>query len=87
MKDTDKVKKGSRHDFLDYAFSKEVVRDFPKLLVIYNQLIPVLEKYRQYTGAVEVLSAVYDCKTLLEIQLTYYKRIYDKKGKITDEQK
>ncbi len=75
---------GTQHSLIDFAYSKEVVRDMPKLLSIYDKLIPVLEQYQQYTGAWSVLQSVYDAKMLLEIQYEYYKSVHDAKGLVHD---
>lgn len=78
-------KSDNTHSLKDYAYAKEVVRDFPKILSIYNKLLPVLYPYAQFTGVWEVIQSVEDCQTLMKIQYEFYKKIYDKKGKIKDE--
>lgn len=78
-------KKGETYSLADYAYSKEVVKDFPKVLLVYSKLLPVLYQYAQFTGVWEVIQSVEDCQTLMKIQLEFYKKIYDKKGKIKDE--
>lgn len=78
------LEKGSKHSFMDYAYSKDVVRDFPHLLSLFDKLIPVLEHYQKYTAAWQVLQATYDAKMLTEMQLEYYKDVYNKKGKINE---
>lgn len=80
-----KSPKGQKFDFIEYSYASKIVKDFPKLIAVYEKLIPILEKYRMYTGASEVLNSVYDCKTLLEIQYMYYRKVYNKKGRITDD--
>lgn len=82
VKDGSKKDIASTHSFLDYAYAVEVVRDFPKLLSIYNKLLPVLYPYSKYTGASEVINSVEDCRLLLELQLDFYERVYESKGKI-----
>ncbi len=77
--------KGQKFSLSDYAHSKQVVQDLPKLISIYSKLIPVLEQYQCYTGAAQVLELVRDSKKLLEVQHDYYKKIYKSKGKLTDE--
>jgi hypothetical protein len=77
--------KSNTHSLKDYAYSKEVVRDFPKVLSVYNKLLPVLYQYAQYTGVWEVIMAVEDCQSMMKIQHDFYKKIYENKGKIKDE--
>lgn len=69
-------------DFTEFAYSVQVTKDHPKLISIFEKLIPVLEKYQHYTAAWSVLQAAHDSKTLLEIQYMYYKHINDTKGQV-----
>jgi len=71
---------GSRYDLTEFAYSKNVVQDLPKLIHIYEKLIPILESYRHYTCAWEVLQAVEDCRMLAKIQLDYYGQVHKNKG-------
>lgn len=76
---------GKRYSLEEYAHSKQVCKDLPKLISIYDKLIPVLAEYQCYTGAAQVLELVVDSKRLLEVQLNYYKRVNAKKGLIDNE--
>lgn len=78
-------KGGDRFDLVQYQYSKEVVRDFPKILHIYEKLLPVLKEYQKYTGVYEVHQSVEDCRALMQIQLNFYQKIYKSKGKLKDE--
>lgn len=82
----DSSDKGQRFDFLEFAYSKEVIRDMPRLISVLDKLIPVLENYRQYTGAWAVLQSAYDSRSLMLIQLAHYNQIYNNKGKIENEE-
>lgn len=74
------------HDFLDYSFAREVVRDHPRIITVYEKLLPVLYGYAQYQGVWPVIQMVEDSKLLMEMQLDYYKKIHQTKG-IVDAQK
>lgn len=75
----------NRYSLTDYAISRQVCEDLPKIISIYNKLIPVLSHYQHYTGVAHVLELVHDSKTLLEIQHRYHKNIYKAKGLVKDE--
>lgn len=75
--------KGTKHDFLEFAYSKRVVEDMPKIISVYRKLLPVLYQYQQYTTIWNVIQSVEDSKLLAELQLTYYQTIYEKKGRIS----
>lgn len=76
----------SLHDLTDYAFSKEVTKDFPKLIEIYRKLLPVLYQYAQYQGVWPVIQMVEDSKMLMEMQLDYYKKVHETKGIVNEEE-
>lgn len=76
--------KHSVHDFIDYSFAKEVVRDHPRIIKIYEKLLPVLYGYAQYQGVWPTIQMVEDSKLLLQMQLDYYSKIYKSKGRIDD---
>ncbi len=75
------------HDLTDYAFSKEVVRDHPRVIQVYTKLLPVLYAYAQYQGVWPVIQMVEDSKLLMEMQLDYYNRIYKTKGIVSESKK
>lgn len=77
-----KKDKASTHDFMEYVFAKAVVMDFPKLIAMYEKILPTLYPYGKYTGAWSVIQAVEDAKLLLSLQHDYYKKVYAEKGKI-----
>jgi len=75
------------HDLTDFAFAKEVVRDFPKVISIYTKLLPVLYAFAQFQGVYPVIQMVEESKLLMEMQLSYYQKIFKTKGLVTDDQK
>lgn len=72
--------KASIHDITDFAFAREVVRDHPRIIKIYETLLPALYQFAQYQGVWPTIQMVEDSKLLLELQYDYYKQIYDTKG-------
>lgn len=72
--------KSNVHDFIDYSFSKEVIRDHPRVIKIYETLLPALYKYAQYQGVWPVIQMIEDSKLLMEMQLDHYSDIYNSKG-------
>ncbi len=68
------------HDLTDYSFAKEVVRDHPRVIKIYEKLLPVLYAFAQYQGVWPVIQMVEESKLLMEMQLEYYRKIYVTKG-------
>lgn len=68
------------YDLTDFAFAREVVKDHPRIIKIYEKLLPVLYNYAQYQGVWPVLQMVEDSKLLLEMQLEFYEKIYKSKG-------
>ena len=75
---------GEKHDFIEYQHANQVVKDFPGLLIILNKLIPVLYDKSHYTAVYSLLQSAEDSKMILEMQYSYYKQIYDKKGKVNE---
>lgn len=77
--------KAEVYDFIDYTFAREVVRDHPRIIKIYEKLLPALYHYAQYQGVWPTIQMVEDSKLLLEMQLEYYSNIYKNKGLIKNE--
>lgn len=76
---------GSTHDLANYAMSKEVIVDLPRIMGIYEKLIPVLLQYQHYYGAWSVIVAVQDAQQLMKLQLAEYRKIHANKGKVDNE--
>lgn len=77
-------KGAERYNFTEYQHAKQVVNELPAILIIIDKLIPVLQEKSQYTGVFSLLQAAYDSKILLEMQYSFYKKIYDDKGKVDE---
>ena len=80
-------KSATIHDFTDYAFATEVCRDHPRIIKVYEKLLPVLYNFGQYQGVYPVLQMIEDSKLLLELQLDFYQKIYKRKGRIEKKDK
>jgi hypothetical protein len=81
------VKKENIYDLTEYTFALEVVRDHPRIIAIYNKLLPALYQYAQYQGVWPVITMVEDSKLLLEMQLDYFANIHKTKGLIKSNEK
>ena len=80
----DTVEKNNIHDLTEYAFAREVVRDHPRIIKIYEKLLPALYRFAQYQGVWPTIQMVEESKLLLEMQLEYYSKIYKSKGIVKD---
>lgn len=78
-------KSASLHDLTDFAVAKQVVEDFPKIMNIYNALLPALAHYEHYLVASNVIGAVKDSQTLMNMQMEQFQKILDAKGKVDGE--
>ncbi len=74
----------SVHDLTDYAIASQVVKDFPRIMLIYEKLIPALEHYQHYLAVSSVIIAVEDAQTLLRMQLESFEKIKENKGKVNN---
>lgn len=68
-------------DLTDYAISKEIVKDFPKILELYFKVLELLLPYRHYAGVSLVTSTIEDSSVLMTRQLKQYKKIKETKAK------
>lgn len=82
---SNKVPENNVHDLTDYAFAREVVKDHPRIIKIYEKLLPALYHFAQYQGVWPVIQMVEDSKLLLEMQLDYYSNIHKAKGLVKNE--
>jgi hypothetical protein len=71
-------------DLTDFAIAKSVTEDFPKVLKIYEKLLPALNHYNQYLGVSSVVLAVQDAQTLMRMQLEQFEQVKKSKGEISD---
>ena len=73
---------GTKHDLTDYAFSKDVVKDFPVLIQELDKLALLLYKYEGYMAVDHLLSALQDSTGMMAKQLRDAKAIVNKKGQV-----
>lgn len=73
-----------KFDFLDYAYSVEVCRDFPKIREILENSLSQLEEYKRYKCAASVSSVIEDAMVMLDLQHAVYQTIKDNKGEIDE---
>lgn len=72
------------YDLTDFAIARQVTEDFPKIMKIYEKLLPALNNYQQYLGVSSVIMAVEDAQTLMRMQLEQFEQIKSTKGKVND---
>ncbi len=75
----------TKHSLLDYAHAREVVKTFPALITMMDNLIEHLEPYRQYSATQHIYAAAEEARILYAIQLSFYSKVYDRKGKINND--
>ncbi len=69
------------YDIFEYRHAEQVIKDFPALIAICDQLIPILEEKKHYTAVFALLQSVHDSRVMLNMQFKYYNKIYNNKGK------
>lgn len=72
------------YDLTDFAIAKQVTEDFPKVMKIYEKLLPALNHYQHYLAVSSVIIAVEDAQTLMRMQMEQFEKIKASKGKVTD---
>lgn len=71
----------NKYDIREYALSKQVVKDLPKIIYVFKKLITFLEPFLKYKAVAVVHETVRDAKFALELQYDHYKKIKDNKAK------
>lgn len=72
------------YDLTDYAIASQVMKDFPKIMKIYEKLLPALSHYQHYLAVASVVIAVEDAQTLIRMQMEQFEKIKASKGKVTN---
>lgn len=73
------------YDLTDFAIAKHVTEDFPKIMKIYDKLLPALNHYQHYLAVASVMIAVEDAQTLMRMQMEQFEKIKASKGKLNGE--
>lgn len=73
-------KKAPVYDLSEFYFSKNVVKDFPKIISMYKSLLKVLDAYRHYSITAAPRESILDALELAEIQYNYYEEVNKNKG-------
>jgi hypothetical protein len=71
--------------FTDYAYSKQVVEDYPRILAMYKKLLPAIAPFQAYAGVWLVMQAVQESIHAMERQLKQSTKVYSNRGKMQDE--
>lgn len=74
-------KRASIHDLTSFAIAKNVVKDFPIILMIYDSMLKLLYPYCHYAAVSLVVNAVEDAKILMKSQLNESQRTHKQRGK------
>lgn len=82
---TDQTQQSTLHDLTEFAIAKDVMVDFPRILAIYEKLLPALNHYQHYMGVATVIQTVSEAQILMKMQLSQFKQVYKNKGQIKDE--
>ena len=69
-------------DLTDFAIAKQVTEDFPRVMLIFDKLLPALNHYQHYLAVSSVILAVEDAQTLMKMQIEQFEKIKESKGKI-----
>lgn len=69
------------HNFIEYAHAAQVVKEFPKIIRMYDKMLDWLREYGAYTGVQHVISSVEESRILLIMQYDYYLKVFNTKGK------
>lgn len=75
---------GKKYNLREYAFSKEIIEEFPKFIYLFNRSIRVLEKHRKYYAVDHVYQAMKESLNLMKIQLEAHKEKFETKGLVED---
>lgn len=70
------------HDITEYSFALEVSKSHPKIINIYEKLLPVLYQFAAYQCVWPTIQIVEDSLLLARMQEKYYAKILANKGKI-----
>lgn len=62
------------------------MEDFPRILKLYEKLLPALKPHQQYMGVATVVQSVEDAQILMRMQMNAYEKIYKAKGIVTNEE-
>lgn len=74
----------NKHDFLEFAFSKSVVKDYPMLIKLMEKMIIALKPYKRYKSVWLVYQSLCDGHRMMKMHLNHYNEIYKNKGKLSE---
>ncbi len=71
----------SKHNLIEYAYAKELVKDYPSIQKVLDKTYKDLYHKQQYLSVQHILDAIADSKNLMRKQYDYYKKVVERKGK------
>ena len=76
------MKKADIHNLYELQFAKKVVKELPEIIKKLDKIQGMLYNHIEYRDVADVLYAVNDAKTMLEIHYNVYKPVVERKGKV-----
>lgn len=70
----------NKHNFIEYAYAKELVKNFPSLQKKLDLFYKELYDYQGYLAVQHVLDSIADSKTMMQRQYEYYSKVVARKG-------
>lgn len=72
---------GSRHDFIEYAFAREVTTKFPQIIKDMEALRDKLRPNVEFATVAHTVQTLNESLELAETQLLYYSTVLKNKGR------
>lgn len=69
-------------DLLEYGLAKEICKDLPKVLEIFEKFKKELEPYKKYRDVGMVLDLLTDSAVMTQLQLGIYQQALKNRGKV-----
>lgn len=72
----------SKHDLTEYAFARDIVRDFPSVIKELEKTVVLLRKHNGYAACAHSLQSIYESLEAMERQLIFAKDVIKNRGRI-----
>jgi hypothetical protein len=70
-----------KYDLTEFGFAKDVVKDFPQVLALYDAMLVKLQPYSNYRAVWHVIKSIEESRTAMLIQYDHYYGVFKRKGK------
>jgi hypothetical protein len=71
-----------KYDFIEFAFSRDVVTDYPKVIEGLDKMQELLLPYSHYRAVHHVVLSIEEARLAMLVQLDHYAQVYKRKGLI-----